>query len=267
MRFDGKRFLITGVMTRASIAFSVAEQLQREGGEVVLTGFGRARRLTERAAQRLPHPPDVLELDVTRPQDFAALAAELERRWGRVDGALHAVAYAPPDALGGRFLSTPAPSALAAFETSAFSLKSLTAALMPLMPGGGGIVALDFDAPVLWPAYDWMAVAKAGLRSIAHYLARETGSRGVRVNLVSAGPLRTTAAGAVPLFDELASAWTAQAPAGWDAEDPTGVAEAVCFLLSDAARAITGETIHADGGMHAMGGLQGPPAQARIGTG
>jgi meromycolic acid enoyl-[acyl-carrier-protein] reductase len=257
---DGKRLLITGVITKDSIAFHVAEQAQRHGAEVVLTSFGRVRRLTERAVRRLPQAVDVLELDVNRPEDLEALAAELQSRWGGLDGALHAIAFAPEDALGGRFLNTPAESALEAFRTSAFSLKSLAAELRPLMRDGGSIVGLDFDAAVAWPIYDWMGVAKAALESVARYLARDLGPRGIRVNLVAAGPLATVAARSIPGFEQLAELWRAQAPLGWDVRDPAPVGAAVCFLLSDLARAISGEILHVDGGFHAVGapsGLQG----------
>jgi meromycolic acid enoyl-[acyl-carrier-protein] reductase len=251
---DGKKLLVTGVINRESIAFEVARQAQEAGAEVVLTGFGRAKRMTERAAQRLPQPPDVLELDVNEPAHLEAVAAELGRRWGRVDGVLHAIAFAPEDALGGRFLTTPPESATTAFQTSAFSLKALSAALADLYPeAGASVVGMDFDASVAWPVYDWMGVAKAALEATARYLARDLGPRGVRVNLVSAGPLGTLAARGIPGFTDLAIAWERQAPLGWDVEDPAPVAAAVCFLLSDHARAITGEILHVDGGFHAIG--------------
>jgi enoyl-[acyl-carrier protein] reductase I len=252
----GKRILVTGVVTRDSIAYHVAERAQEAGAEVILTGFGRARRMTERAAARLPRTPDVLELDVNKPEDLEALAAGLDERWGGLDGALHAIAFAPPDALGGGFLDTPTDSAGAAFTTSAYSLKALVAALLPLLEEdghGGSVVAMDFDASVAWPAYDWMGVAKAALEATGRYLARDLGPRGVRVNLVSAGPLRTLAAGGIDGFEELASAWPRQAPLGWDASDPGPVADAACFLLSDLSRGISGEIVHVDGGFHAMG--------------
>jgi enoyl-[acyl-carrier protein] reductase I len=253
---DGKRLLITGVLTRGSIAFEVARQAQAGGAEVVLTGFGRGMRLTQRAAAHLPDPPEVLELDVNEPEQLASVAAVLAARWGSLDGVLHAIAFAPPDALGGGFLDTPASSAITAFQTSAFSLKALAAAVAPLLAAaerGGAVVGLDFDAAVAWPVYDWMGVAKAALEGVARYLARDLGPRGVRVNLVSAGPIETIAAGAIPGFDELAGLWRAGAPLGWDTRDAAPVAAAACFLLSDHARAITGEILHADGGFHAMG--------------
>jgi enoyl ACP reductase len=250
---DGKRLLITGVITKDSIAFHAAEHAQREGASVVLTSFGRARRLTERAAQRLPEPVDVLELDINQPADLEALTASLREKWGGLDGALHAIAFAPEDALGGRFMTTPAESANRAFQTSAFSLKALAAALEPVMDSGGSIVGLDFDASVAWPIYDWMGVAKAALESVSRYLARDLGPRGIRVNLVAAGPLGTVAARGIPGFEQLADLWRAQAPLGWDIGDPSTVAAAICFLLSDYARAISGEILHVDGGFHAVG--------------
>jgi meromycolic acid enoyl-[acyl-carrier protein] reductase len=250
---DGKRLLITGVLTRDSIAFHVASLAQQQGASVLLTSFGRARRLTDRTAKRLPEPADVLELDVNRAEDFDALRAELSNRWGGIDGALHAIAFAPEDALGGKFMSAPGSSASQAFLTSAFSFKSLAAALTPLMEPGSSLVGMDFDATVAWPIYDWMGVAKAALESVSRYLARDLGPRGIRVNLVSAGPLGTVAARGIPGFEKLASLWQAQAPLGWDIEDPLPVARAVCFLLSDYSQAVSGEILHVDGGFHAIG--------------
>jgi enoyl ACP reductase len=250
---SGRRLLITGVITKDSIAFHVARQAQAEGAEVLLTSFGRVRRMTERAAQRLRQPVDVLELDVNRPEDLAALTETLRDRWGRVDGVLHAIAFAPQDALGGGFMTAPAQSALQAFETSAFSFKALAAALRELMPRGAGVVGLDFDASVAWPIYDWMGVAKAALESVNRYLARDLGPDGIRVNLVSAGPIGTVAAEGIPGFAGLAALWNEQAPLGWDIADPGPVARTVCWLLSPYADGISGEIVHVDGGFHAVG--------------
>jgi meromycolic acid enoyl-[acyl-carrier-protein] reductase len=253
MMLEGKRLLVTGVLTKGSIAFTVAERAQQEGAEIVLTGFGRTRRMTERAAARLPDPPDVLELDVNRPEDFEALVADLRGRWGGLDGALHAIAFAPGDSLGGNFMSAPPESAELAFRTSAYSFKALAEALAPLMEDGGSFVGMDFDATVAWPVYDWMGVAKAALESVSRYLARDLGEQGIRVNLVSAGPVETPAAQGIPGFDGLAGLWQKQAPLGWDTSDPAPVADAVLFLLSDLARAVSGEILHVDGGFHAIG--------------
>jgi meromycolic acid enoyl-[acyl-carrier-protein] reductase len=253
---EGRRILVTGVLTRDSIAFATARRAQELGAEVLLTGFGRTRRMTERAAGQLPQTVDVLELDVNRAEDVRELHGELTSRWGRIDGLLHAIAFAPPDALGGEFLQTPYESAQTAFQTSAYSLKELTAGLLDLLeaaPDGAGVVGLDFDAAVAWPAYDWMGVAKAALEAVTRYLARDLGSRGVRVNLVSAGPVQTLAAGGIPGFERLAGVWAEQAPLRWDPGDATPVADAACFLMSPLARQITGEIVHVDGGFHAMG--------------
>jgi meromycolic acid enoyl-[acyl-carrier-protein] reductase len=255
---EGKKLLITGVLTHRSIAFTVAREAQLAGAEVVLTGFGRSRRMTERAAARLPDPPDVLELDVDSDADLTALAGDLERRWGRVDGALHAIAFAPEDAIGGRFLATPPESALQAFRTSSYSYAALARHLAPLMEEGGSLVGLDFDASVAWPSYDWMGVSKAALEAVNRYLARELGPRGIRANLISAGPISSPAASGISGFEDLAGGWDEAAPLGWDVSDPSPVAGAVCFLFSDASRGISGELIHVDGGAHAVSTVRSP---------
>jgi enoyl ACP reductase len=268
---DGKRILVTGIVNRHSIAYAIAERAQREGAEIVLTSFGRMRRMTERTAARLDPVPDVLELDVNSDDNLAALTDELRGRWGGLDGAVHAIAYAPPDALGGNFLEAPRESAKAAFETSAYSLKALAESIAPLMGeadvvdakgagasrAAGSMVALDFDASIAWPAYDWMGVSKAALESVGRYLARDLGERGVRVNLISAGPISTPAASGIPGFSDLAGMWSQGAPLGWDHSDAAGVADAAIFLLSDMSRAISGEILHVDGGFHCVGGMAG----------
>ena len=265
MLLDGRRLLITGVLTEGSIAYSVARRAREEGGQIVLTGFGRGLRITQRIARRLGDPtPDVLELDVNDAEHLAAVARDLDERWGALDGVLHAIAFAPGDALGGEFLATPAESAQIAFTTSAYSMKALAAALLELLARGEhpAIVGLDFDATVAWPAYDWMGVAKAALESVNRYLARDLGARGVRSNLVSAGPVKTIAAGSIPGFEQLAQAWDAGAPLAWDPSDATPVADACLFLLSGLARGVTGEIVHVDGGYHALGAPLAPPAAA-----
>jgi len=254
MLLDGKKLLITGVLTPASIAFDSARVAQEQGADIVLTGFGRGMGLTEKTARRLPSPPDILELDANRPEHIEAVAKELEARWGRVDGVLHAIAFAPEDALGGNFLNTPWESVATAVQTSAFSLKALAAGLLPLMrERGGAIVSLDFDAAQAWPLYDWMGVSKAAHESVTRYLARDLGPHGIRVNCVSAGPLKTMAAKGIPGFQNLAAVWADQAPLGWDTGNPEPVARAIAFLLSEWSIGITGEIVHVDGGYHAMG--------------
>jgi meromycolic acid enoyl-[acyl-carrier-protein] reductase len=257
---EGKKLLITGVLTPQSIAFAVARAAQEEGAELVLTGFGRGRSVTERSARRLPQTPDVLEMDATDPEQVRTVAADLEARWGGLDGLLHAIAFAPEDALGGRFMEAGWESAAIALHASAYSLKEIAAATAPLLRRkGGSVVSLDFDASVAWPAYDWMGVAKAALESVTRYLARDLGGDGIRVNCVAAGPLRTMAAKGIPGFERFPEAWGRRAPLGWDPADPRPVADAVVFLLSDHARGITGEILHVDGGYHAMGADLEPP--------
>jgi enoyl-[acyl-carrier protein] reductase I len=251
---ENKRLLITGVLTPQSIAFAAAQACQEHGAQIVLSNFGRVVSLTEKVAKRLPDPPDVLELDANDPEQIEAVRAELERRWGSLDGFLHAIAFAPQDALGGNFLNTPWESVSTTIRTSAFSLKAIAAGLAPLMQDrGGSIVTLGFDARVAWPIYDWMGVAKAGLESVTRYLARDLGPKGIRVNTVAAGPLKTMAGKGIPGFEQIADAWARRAPLGWDITDPTPVGRAIAFLFSDLSAGITGEMIHVDGGFHAMG--------------
>ncbi|HEX6843994.1 MAG TPA: enoyl-ACP reductase FabI [Actinomycetota bacterium] len=255
MLLESKRFVVTGVLTPSSIAFSAAKAIQDQGGEIVLTNFGRTVSLTQKVARRLDPVPDVLELDANSDEQIAAVRAELEERWGSLDGFLHAIAFAPQDALGGNFLHTPWESVATAMQTSAFSLKALAAGFLPLMEAAGraSVVSLDFDARVAWPIYDWMGVAKAGLESVTRYLARDLGPKGIRVNTVSAGPLKTMAGKGIPGFDAITDRWGKRAPLGWDIEDPSPVGDTVAFLLSDLSRGISGELIHVDGGFHAMG--------------
>jgi meromycolic acid enoyl-[acyl-carrier-protein] reductase len=249
---DGKRILVTGVLTDASIAFHVARLAQQEGATVVLTGFGRVS-LVERIARRLPEPPPVLELDVTDAAHLESLAERVGAHVDGLDGVVHGIAFAPASALGGGFLDTPWPDAATAIQVSAYSLKSLAMAALPLMSRGGAIVGMDFDASVAWPAYDWMGVAKAALESTARYLARDLGSRGIRVNLMSAGPLKTIAARSIPGFEKFEGVWDDRAPLGWDMADPEPAARGCVALLSDWFPATTGEIVHVDGGVHAMG--------------
>jgi enoyl-[acyl-carrier protein] reductase I len=254
MLLEGKKLVITGVVTDDSIAWHVARVALEQGADVVLTGFGRGIRLTQRAAKRLPAEVDVLELDINDQTHMEALAADLHARWGKVDGALHAIAFAPQDALGGNFLNTPVESASIAFQTSAFSYKTLAVGLLPLMraAGGGSLVTLDFDNTQAWPIYDWMGVAKAALQAVTRYLARDLGADKIRVNAVSAGPLATIAAKSIPGFQALEKAWLQRSPIKWDSSDPVPVAQMVAFLLSDWASMTTGEIVHVDGGFHAL---------------
>jgi meromycolic acid enoyl-[acyl-carrier-protein] reductase len=249
---DGKQLLITGVLTDSSIAFHVARLAQQEGATVVLTGFGRLS-LVERIAKRLPEPPPVLELDVTDAGHLDSLAERVCAHVDRLDGVVHAIANAPQAAMGGNFLTTEWPDVASAVQVSAYSLKALAIAALPLMPEGGSIVGLDFDAAVAWPAYDWMGVAKAALESTTRYLARDLGPRGVRVNLVAAGPIKTIAMRSIPGAEKFEGVWADRAPLGWDIEDAEPAARGCIALLSDWFPATTGEIVHVDGGVHAVG--------------
>jgi meromycolic acid enoyl-[acyl-carrier-protein] reductase len=251
MLLDGKRILITGVLNDASIAFSVAKRAQEEGADVVLTSFGRAMSLTQRAARRLPREPEIAELDVTDTAHLDALAGNVG---GTLDGVLHAIGFAPESCLGGGFLTAPWEDVAVALQVSAYSLKALAVACKPLMGPGTSIVGLDFDnSRVAWPVYDWMGVAKAAFESTARYLARDLGADGIRVNLVAAGPIRTIAAKSIPGFERFEEVWDERAPLGWNVKDPEPVAGACVALLSDLFPATTGDVVHVDGGYHIIG--------------
>ncbi|MFU8875095.1 enoyl-ACP reductase FabI [Micromonospora sp. SL4-19] len=248
----GKRLLVTGVITDASIAFSVAKLAQENGAQVVLTGFGRLS-LVERIAKRLPEPAPVIELDVTNAEQLAGLADKVREHVDGLDGLVHSIGFAPQSCLGGGFLDAPWEDVATALHVSTYSYKSLAMAALPLMPAGGSVVGLTFDASKAWPVYDWMGVAKAGLESASRYLALHLGKRGIRSNLVAAGPLRTVAAKSIPGFEQFEDAWAERAPLGWDLTDQEPAARACLALLSDWFPATTGEIVHVDGGYHAIG--------------
>ena len=249
---DSKRLLITGVLTQSSLAFGVAKLAQQEGAEVILTGAGRGLSITERTSRKLESAPQVLELDVTEPSHAEAVSAAL-REGGGVDGALHAIGFAPESCLGGNFMASPWEDVSTALHISAFSLKVLADVVAPNMANGGSIVGLDFDAAVAWPVYDWMGVSKAAFESTARYLAKYLGPQNIRVNLVAAGPVRTMAAKSIPGFSNFEDAWTERAPLGWEITNSEPVAKACVALLSDWFPATTGEIVHVDGGYHAIG--------------
>jgi enoyl-[acyl-carrier protein] reductase I len=249
----GKKILITGVLTEASIAFAAARIAQEQGAEVLLSSFGRMLPITQKISQRLPRPVQVIELDATREEDLNALASKVKETIGSLDGIVHAIAFAPQTALGGNFLSTQWSDVSTAVEVSAYSLKSITVACKEVLNKPSSVVGLTFDASISWPVYDWMGVAKAAFESTARYLARYLGKDGIRVNLVSAGPLRTTAAKGIPGFATMEELWTDRAPLGWDLADTEPAAKAIVALLSDFFPATTGEIVHVDGGLHSTG--------------
>jgi enoyl-[acyl-carrier protein] reductase I len=250
----GKNILVTGVLTDGSIAFHIARLAQEEGATVVLSSFGRALSLTTRISGRLPHAAPVIELDVSNQEHLDGLAAKIKEHVPHLDGVIHSIGFAPEAALGGNFLNTAWEDVATAVQISAYSLKSLTMAARPLFKNGASIVGLDFDATVAWPKYDWMGVAKAALESTSRYLARDLGAENIRINLVAAGPIRTIAAKSIPGFDEFEKVWNQRSPLEWDVNDPVPAAKAAVALLSDWFPKTTGEIIHVDGGLHAMGG-------------
>ena len=249
----GKKILITGVLTEASIAFSAAKLAQEQGAEVLLSSFGRMLPITQKIAERLPVTAKVIELDATSEADLAALPDRIRENLGEIDGIVHAIAFAPQTALGGNFMQTEWSDVATAVEVSAYSLKSITTAALPVLKNPSSVVGLTFDASVSWPVYDWMGVAKAAFESTARYMARYLGSQGIRVNLISAGPLRTTAAKGIPGFATMEELWTDRAPLGWDLTDTEAAARGIVGLLSDWFPATTGEIVHVDGGLHSTG--------------
>ncbi len=253
LMLENKRLLISGVVNRESIAYAVAERAQSAGAEIALTTLSRDRELTEAAMEGLRHRPALYDLDATDGSRHDELADELAERWGSLDGILHAAAFAPRSALNGEFTEADPDDVNLAFQTSAFSLAHSARMLRRLAPASGAsLVGLDFDAARAWPVYNWMGVCKAALEAATRYLARDLGARMIRANLVAAGPLRTRAASGIGDFDRLLSAWETTSPLPWDPTDPGPVADAACFLLSDLARAITGQVLHVDGGYSAM---------------
>ncbi|MBP2472005.1 enoyl-[acyl-carrier protein] reductase I [Crossiella equi] len=249
---EGKKLLITGVITEASIAFHTARIAQEQGAQVVLTGFGRLR-LVERIASRLPVPAPVIELDVTNQEHLDGLSEKVAEHLPHLDGVLHSIGYAPPSCLADPYLDVPWEDVSVAVHTSAYSLKALAKATLPLLGRGSSIVGMDFDARVAWSSYNWMGFAKAALENCAKYLAKELGPEGIRVNLVAAGPLETMAAKSIPGYHEFSTAWQEAAPLGWDVTDREPAAKAVCALLSDWFPATTGSMVMVDGGAHAIG--------------
>jgi enoyl ACP reductase len=250
---DGKKIVVTGVLTDASLAYGVAKIAIEEGADIVLTGAGRALRLTERTARKLGDGLDVFELDVTVPEHGDQVRDALAEKWGRVDGVLHAIGFAPEVCLGDDFMAAQWDDVAVALHISTYSLKALADAFVPLMSEGGSFVGLDFDNQQAWPAYNWMGVAKSALQSVSRYLAKDLGPKGIRSNLVAAGPIKTMAAKSIPGFALFEDVWDDRAPLGWDVTNSEPVARACVALLSDWFPATTGEIVHVDGGYHAVG--------------
>lgn len=253
MLLDDRSILVTGVVDTSSIAFGVAARALEHGARLWLTVMPRDHERALDAVEQLPGEVRVSPVDLTEPEQVDAVAGLIEAEWGQLDGALHAVAFAPRPALAGDFVSVSSIDASRAFVTSTHTYAVLAGMLRRLAPErGASLVGLDFDASRAWPVYNWMGVCKAGLESASRYVARDLGPHSIRSNLVAAGPLHTRAAGGIPEFEQLVQAWERTAPLRWDPADHGATADAVLFLLSDLSRGITGEVLHVDGGMNAM---------------
>src|SRR6202051_2874178 len=258
---EGKRVLVTGIITDSSIAFHIARVAQEEGAELVLTGFDRLR-LIKRITERLPKSAPLLELDVQDEKHLDSLAERVTEVIGdgnKLDGVVHSIGFMPQTGMGIHpFFDAPFEDVAKGIHISAYSTASLPKALLPIINRGGGIVGMDFDPTRAMPAYNWMTVAKSALESVNRFVAREAGKYGVRSNLVAAGPIRTLAMSAIvggALGDEagaqiqlLEEGWDQRARIGWNMKDATPVAKTVCALLSEWLPATTGSIIYADGG-------------------
>ena len=253
------KILVTGVLTDDSIAFGIAQRAIEEGAEVILSGAGRGLNLTKRIAKKLGDSVgEVLEMDVTEPAQIEAAVKAVEERFGRLDGLVHSIGFAPQSCLGSGMFVAPFDDVKVAMQISTYSLAALVGAFRPLLVkstalGGASVIALDFDGSRAYPMYDWMGVMKAGLESLGRYLAFEVGPDKIRVNMIAAGPIRTMAAKSIPGFQNFEDTWADRAPLGWDVNDSSSVADTSIAYLSPLLRGTTGGIVHVDGGHHAVG--------------
>jgi enoyl-[acyl-carrier protein] reductase I len=255
------RILVTGVLTDDSLAFGIAKRALEEGATVALSGAGRGLSLTKRTARKLAEfgeVGEIIELDVTDPQQVEAAAAELTTRFGRLDGLVHAIGMAPQSCLGNGMFVAPFEDVAIALHISTYSLAALVGTFRPLLQksealGGASVIALDFDGSRAYPMYDWMGVMKAGLESLGRYLAKEVGPDRIRVNMLAAGPIRTVAAKSIPGFSQFEDTWSDKAPLGWDVYDSSAVADTAVAMLSPLLRGTTASVVYVDGGYHSMG--------------
>lgn len=265
MLLRDKHILVTGVMSESSIGTQVARLAQEEGASLIVTAHPQILRAAERVVKRLGIKAPIVPLDVTSDADVAGLTRFIESEWVRVDGSVHSIGFAPPRCFGNTMLEARWEDVAQAMHTSCFSLRTLVDVARPLMTEGGAVVALSVDTDQAWPHYDWMGVVKGALETLARYLARDLGPAGIRVNVVRAGPVRTVASRSVPnLLSQLGALWANRAPLGWDTSDCTEVAQMCVLLLSDWMRKTTGEIVHVDGGMHAVGAGEQPAAPVRL---
>jgi enoyl-[acyl-carrier protein] reductase I len=253
--FAGKQGLIVGVANKRSIAWGIAQAVSRRGARLALTYQGRFEEHVTELAQGLPEPSLVLPCDVGSDADIDAVFARIEQDFGSLDFVVHAVGFAPRNELEGPFLNVSRAGFAMALDISTYSLVALARGAMPLMEkkGGGSILTLSFlGSDRVFPNYNVMGVAKAALESTVRYLASDVGPKNVRVNAVSAGPIKTLAAAGVKGFSNILHVYPERAPLRRNV-DMIDVAEASAFLLSDAARGITGEVLLVDAGYHVTG--------------
>jgi enoyl-[acyl-carrier protein] reductase I len=250
---ENKTALVTGVANRWSIAYAVASAFRREGAQLVLTYQGERQRLT---VEELGHDlgaAKIFNCDVTKPEELDRLAAELKALPPGLDIAVHSIAFANKEDLSNPFVQTSRDGFLLAQEVSAYSLVSLARTLAPLMASGGAILTLTYlGSTRVMTNYNVMGVAKASLEACVRYLASELGPQQIRVNAISAGPIKTASARAVKDLGKMLEAVAAHAPLRRNTE-PAEVADTAVFLASDMGRGITGSTIFVDGGYHIMG--------------
>ena len=252
--FAGKTGLILGVANKRSISWAIAQAVASRGARLALTYQGRFEEHVNELSQGLEQPV-VLPCDVTSDADIASVFAALDERFGGLDFVVHGAAFAPRDELIGSFVNTSREGFRIALDVSAYSLIALARAAVPLMEkrGGGSILALThLGSDRVFPNYNVMGVAKAALEASVRYLAADIGSKNIRVNAVSAGPIKTLAAAGIPGFSNMLKIHPERAPLRRNTEI-SEVGDAAAFLLSDAARGITGEVLFVDAGYHVTG--------------
>lgn len=250
---SGKKALVMGVANKRSLGWAIAEELIEAGAELAFTYQGeRLRGTLEKLTERLPNCR-LYDCDVTNDAQLTATFEDLGKHWDGIDALVHAIAFAPREALEGRYLDTTRSDWLLALEVSTFSLVAVAKAAEPLLNEGAGVVTLTYHAAEkVVPKYNVMAIAKSALEGSVRYLAYELGAKGVRVNAVSAGPMRTIAARSIPGFTQMYKAFERSAPLGRQVTHQD-VGRLGLFLLSDWAASTTGEVIYADSGYNIMG--------------
>jgi enoyl-[acyl-carrier protein] reductase I len=255
MSFAGKFGLIVGVANRRSISWGIAQALNAQGARLALTyPTERLEENVRELAEKLDHPL-VLPCDVSNDDQIAALATTIDQEFGGLDFVVHGAAFAQAAELSNPFVETSREGFRIALDISAYSLIGLTRACLPLMEkrGGGSVVTLTFlGSDRVFPNYNVMGVAKAALESSVRYLAADLGQKNIRVNAVSAGPIKTLAAAGISGFSTILSVYRERTPLRRNIE-LSEVADAAVFLLSPASRAITGEVLMVDAGYHAVG--------------